>query len=286
MLQRLSRGLPHLRQYGPRLVSTLPSNQAQPGEEEVSATVKRIRAELATDKQKLKWRTPIGDRPEDWSSKLKLFSNNEQTSDFIVMMQRPIDISPSNVKEWWKNRGERIERHMQQFIPERHKILGAELAAAHFILYRGGAAKFHNDSRWHRATEEGEFNLPNKFDARFKVEALRCDNMTLYYEGLENIRSLGSLKFLSFHNVKTFDDWCLDRISGGGYPNLEVLDLSGTDITINGLSCLYRLPHLKLLILDDPKATLEMELASAMLEEAIPNLKIVGADAIHLSAES
>jgi len=264
------------------MASTLPTNQVQPGEEvEVSATVKRIRAELATDKQKLKWRTPIGDRPEDWSSKLKLFSNAEQTSDFIVMMQKPIDLSPRNIRQWWDNREERIERHMQQFVPERHKILGAELAAAHFILYRGGAAKFLNDSRWHRATEDGEFNLPNKFDPRYKVEALRCDNMVLYYEGLENLRCLDSLKFLSFHNVKTFDDWCLDRISGGGFTHLEVLDLSGTEITTNGLSCLYRLPQLKLLILDDPKETLELELATAMLEESMPALKIVGADVIH-----
>ncbi|KAH8300545.1 hypothetical protein KR018_012097 [Drosophila ironensis] len=278
MLQRLSRGF---RCCGPRLASSLPTNQPQDGEQEVSATVKRIRAELAADKQKLKWRTPIGDRPQDWNSKLKLFADSEQTSDFIVMMQRPLDLSPRSMREWWGKRQERIDRHMQQFIPERHKILGAELAAAHFILYRGGAVKFVNESRWHRANEDGEFNLPNKFDARFKVEALRCDNMALYYEGLENLRGLDSLKFLSFHNVKTFDDWCLDRVSGGGYSHLEVLDLSGTEVTIQGFSCLYRLPQLKLLILDDPKSSLEMELATAMLEEAMPSLKIVAANTIH-----
>ncbi|XP_033156895.1 distal membrane-arm assembly complex protein 2 [Drosophila mauritiana] len=283
MLQRVSRGLPSLRRCGLRSASTVPTNQAQPGEEEaeVSATVKRIRSELAADKQKLKWRTPIGDRPEDWNSKLKLFSNAEQTSDFIVMMQKPIDLSPRSIRQWWENREERIERHMQQFVPERHKILGAELAAAHFILYRGGAVKFINDTHWRRASKDGEFNLPNKFDPRYKVEALRCDNMELYYEGLENLRCLDSLKFLSFHNVESFDDWCLDRISGGGFPNLEVLDLSGTQITTNGLACLYRFPKLKLLILNDPKETLELELATVMLEESMPALKIVGADAIH-----
>ncbi|KAH8378805.1 hypothetical protein KR009_001432 [Drosophila setifemur] len=281
MLQRFSRGFPSWATCGVRLASTAPTNMPQLGEEEVNTTVQRIRAELATDKLKLNWRTPIGDRPQDWNSKLKLFSNSEQTSDFIVMMQKPLDLSPKSMRQWWAKRQERIERHMQQYIPERHKILGADLAAAHFILYRGGAAKFLNDSQWHRATEDGEFNLPNKFDPSYKVEALRCDNMNLYYEGLENLRSLGFLKFLSFHNVKSFDDWCLDRISGSGYSHLEVLDLSKTQITTNGLSCLYRLPKLKLLILDDPKANLEMELATAMLEEAMPGLKIVGAVSIH-----
>ncbi|ALC44786.1 CG4042, partial [Drosophila busckii] len=249
--------------------------------EDVSATVKRIRQELAEDKQQLQWRTPVGDRPEDWNSKLKAFSNTEQTSDFILMMQRPIDLSPKNMKQWWNKRQTKIERHMQQFIPERHKILGAELAAAHFILYRGGAAKFVNDPRWHRANEKGEFALPNKFDPSYKVEALRCDNMQLYYEGLENIRCLEQLKFLSFHNVQTFNDWCLDRVAGGQYPRLEVLDISGTEITHRGLSSLYRLAQLKLLIVNNPKESLEMELTCAMLESVIPQLKVVAADAIH-----
>lgn len=261
-----------------RCASTMPNNEP---DNEVSATVKRIRQELAQDKQQLKWRTPIGDRPEDWNSKLKLFSNSEQTSDFIVMMQRPIDLSPKNMKQWWGKRQERIERHMQQFIPERHKILGPELASAHFILYRGGAVKFLNDPTWHRASEDGEFNLPNKFNATYKVEAIRCDNMQLYYEGLENLRCLEHLKFLSFHNVKTFDDWCLDRVSGNEFPRLEVLDISGTNTTAKGLSCLYRLGLLKLLIIDDPKQTLEMELSAAMLEASMPGLKIVAANTIH-----
>ncbi|KAH8388905.1 hypothetical protein KR215_006171 [Drosophila sulfurigaster] len=261
-----------------RFAATLPNNTS---EAEVSATVKRIREELSQDKQQLRWRTPIGDRPQDWNSKLKLFSNSEQTSDFIVMMQRPIDLSPKTVKQWWHKRQETIERHMQQFIPERHKILGPELAAAHFILYRGGAAKFLNDPKWHRASAEGEFSLPNKYDTSFKLEALRCDNMQLYYEGLENLRCLEHLKFLSLHNIKTIDDWCLDRVSGSEFPRLEVLDISGTNITYNGLACLYRLSQLKLLILDDPKQSLEMELSAAMLEAALPALKIVAANTIH-----
>ncbi|EDW79072.1 uncharacterized protein Dwil_GK12325 [Drosophila willistoni] len=270
----------HLANRACRLLSThqQPSSSCQ---DELSSTVKRIREEMAADKQKLNWRKPIGDRPEDWNSKLKLFSDSEQTSDFIVMMQQPLDLSPSNLRNWWDKRKERIERHMQQFIPERHKILGPELAAAHFILYRGGAVKFTEGRRWHRATEDGEFSLPNKFSPDYKVEALRCDNMILYFEGLENLRCLDHLKFLSFHNVSTFDDFCLDRVSGSEYPRLEVLDLSGTRVTAEGLSCLYRLPSLKLLILNDPKENLEMELATAMLEVALAPLKIVASNVIH-----
>lgn len=110
---------------------------------------------------------------------------------------------------------------------------------------------------------------------------MRCDNMELYYEGLENIRELKSLKFLSFHNVETFDDWCLDRVSGSYYENLEILDLSGTQITENGLTSLYRLPTLKMLILDDPKKSIKYELTCAMLEEIIFDLKICKSSQIH-----
>ncbi|XP_036326563.1 distal membrane-arm assembly complex protein 2 isoform X2 [Rhagoletis pomonella] len=246
-----------------------------------SSTLDRIRAELIADKEKLKWRKPIGERPGDWNSKLKVFENSEQTSDYIIAMQKPINLGPRALKEWWRKRNERLEKHMQQYIPERHEILGPELAAAHFLLYRGGAVKFLNERGWMRANEDREFNLPKKYHPAFKVEALRCDNMTLYYEGLENLRNLEELKFLSLHNVPTFDDWCLDRVSGSGYTKLEVLDISGTSCTVNGLSCLYRIPTLKLLIVDDPKATLEYELAYSMLQEVIPNLKIVGASSIH-----
>lgn len=246
-----------------------------------SSTLDRIREELNADKDKLKWRKPIGERPGDWNSKLKVFDNSEQTSDYIIAMQKPINLEPSALKEWWRKRNERLEKFMQQYIPERHEILGPELAAAHFLLFRGGAVKFLHEKDWMRANDDGEFNLPKKYHPAFKVEALRCDNMTLYYEGLENLRYLEELKFLSMHNVPTFDDWCLDRVSGSGYPKLEVLDISGTSCTVNGLSCLYRIPTLKLLIVDDPKATLEYELACSMLQEAIPKLKIGSASSIH-----
>lgn len=245
-----------------------------------STVQKRIREELERDKQALKWRKS-NEESGDIDTKLKYFANHEQTSDYIIMMQKPINLNPKEWLEMWEKRKEKKERHMQQFMPERHEILGPDLATAHFILHRGGAVKFLNSKNWMRANENGEFKLPSTYHAQFKVEALRCDNMTLYYEGLENIRWLQDLKFISFHNVKTFDDWCLDRVSGSQCHKLEVLDISGTQCTARGLACLYRLNNLKLLIVDDPKDSLEYELTCSMLEEALPKLKIVDAASIH-----
>lgn len=240
-----------------------------------------IQKEIDEFNERTKWRTPIGDRPGDWNSKLKAFADMEQTSDFIVMMQKPIDLRPSAIKAWWERRKVRTERYLQQYVPERHQTLGNELAAAHFVIFRGGSVKFCHEKEWKEANDKGDYNLPTKFHPSYKVEALRCDYMTLYYEGLENIRCLPYLKFLSFHMVKTFDDWCLDRVSGSQFERLEVLDVSGTNITANGLQCLYRISSLKLLIVDDPQVNLEFELACAMLEIAMPKLKICPAKDIH-----
>lgn len=245
-----------------------------------SAVQKRIREELARDKLAMKWRKS-NEESGVIDTKLKLFANEEQTSDYIVMMQKPINLNPQSWLKFWEKKKEKEERHMQQFIPERHEILGPDLATAHFILHRGGAVKFVNSQAWMKADEDGGFKLPTTYNAKFKLEAIKCDNMKLYYEGLENIRWLQNLKFLSFHNVKTFDDWCLDRVSGSQCQKLEVLDISGTNCTSRGLSCIYRLNNLKLLIVDDPKCSLEYELTCSMLEETLPKLKIVDAASIH-----
>ncbi|XP_037933864.1 distal membrane-arm assembly complex protein 2 [Teleopsis dalmanni] len=242
------------------------------------SNIERLKRELETDKVALKWRTPVGEDPKDWTSKMALFSNKESNSDFIIMMQNPINWTPKAIKAWWQKRNVFVERHMQQYVPLRHEILGSDLAVAHFILFRGGTVKFTHSPNWMRANKDQEFDLPNKFDPLYKIEALRCDNMTLYYEGLENIRCLNSLKLLSFRNVKTFDDWCLDRVSGGIYPQLETLDISGTQITARGLSCLYRLSSLKLLIVSNRNESIEFELTCAMLEEALPNITIANSD--------
>lgn len=130
--------------------------------------------------------------------------------------------------------------------------------------------------QWFSANKKLEFEFPNMYDEAYQLEAIRCDGMELYYEGLENIRRLKNLKSLSFRNVKTFDDWCLDRVSGSQLTALEILDLTGTSITERGLCALYRIPTLKMLIVDDPKKSDSFELHCLVLEETIPLLKVVG----------
>lgn len=242
---------------------------------------KPVKKHIEEDKARLQWRQPIADRPNEWYSKFKLFAPEKDTnSTLITMFQQPFNLTPSGIKGWYKRKQETVERHMQSFIPERNEILGNDLAAAHFIVHRGGSIKFLHQKDWVKMDENDEYKLPNKFDEKYKVEAIKCDNMLLYYEGLENIRRLKSLKFLSFNNVEQFDDWYLDRVSGLELDALEVLDLSGTQITENGLQALYRVRSLKLLIFDGTTRSKAMELVCAMLEELFPLLKIVEGNTI------
>lgn len=193
------------------------------------------------------------------------------------MLVQPIDLHPRAIKKWWQEYKVRKERFLQQFIPERHEILGNDLAAAHFLLFRKGKVKFCGHSEWLEMNSEEDVKvpLPNKYNPHYELEAIKCDGMELYYEGLENLRRLKKLLYLSFKDVKTFDDWCLDRVSGSEYEKLEVLDISGTSVSANGLQALYRITSLKKLVVshpdkDDPKWNLTI----AMLQEILPNLEI------------
>lgn len=97
---------------------------------------------LDKDKEKLRWRTPLNENTREWQSKFSLFAPKKtEDVDTIMWFQRPIDLSVSG----WKKRREAkrvtLEIFMQQYIPERHQILGSDLAAAHFVVHRGGSVK-------------------------------------------------------------------------------------------------------------------------------------------------
>lgn len=127
------------------------------------------------------------------------------------------------------------------------------------------------------------YDLPRFNEVDWKIDAIKCDEMTLYYEGLENIRRLNHLKFMSFINVKDFDDWSLDRVCGSEFPLLQVLDLTGTNITSNGLAAIHKVPSLRLLILNDIKRSTEFELACLQIEVVMPKLKIQDSSEVHIT---
>ncbi|CAG9855724.1 unnamed protein product [Phyllotreta striolata] len=206
---------------------------------------------------------------------LKLFHTEKSQRSVMQQLQAPIDFTPSGIRNWWARKKDEHEIISQSYLPQRNQMLGNELAAAHFIVHRGGAVKFYNDAGWIKADENNNYVLPRHFQDDRILEAIDCTNMKLMYEGLVNLADLQDVKWLSLNGCENIDDWCLDRISNLFSHSLIYLDLRNcTNITSRGLATLYRLDHLKTLYLDDFYKSTIFELTCLLLQEAKPDLEI------------
>lgn len=103
----------------------------------------KFEKKLAESKIKLKWRTPYNERENEWYSKFKTFApDKNENTDIIAFLQQPIDLSFKAMQDRKERKRVSTEKFMQQFITERHEILGNDLAAAHFLVHRGGSVKY------------------------------------------------------------------------------------------------------------------------------------------------
>ena len=73
-----------------------------------------------------------------------------------------------------------------RFVDQRHRMLGANLATAHFVLARGGAIKFVDMDTWVTKYKGGEITLPKFFTDGYFVEAIDCTGTEMMYESLDN----------------------------------------------------------------------------------------------------
>lgn len=124
--------------------------------------------------------------------------------------------------------------------------------------------------------------MPNAFKSEYLIDAIKCEGMDdLVYEGLQNFRRLNRLIYLSFRKVKNFDDWCLDRICGEQFELLKIIDISGTNVSANGLIAIPKLPALEAIVLDLSNRSIEFQLACSLLQEVRPELKILDSADVH-----
>ncbi|CAG9768525.1 unnamed protein product [Ceutorhynchus assimilis] len=221
-------------------------------------------------KEDLEWRSRPNVRYYDF---LRTFYKEDNNVTTLTWLQQPIDFSPSSIKKWWHRKKEFEDTFLQQYIEERHNILGPELACAHFIVFRGGAVKFHNDNKWIKAVN-GEYVLPTKYQKNMYLQAIDCSNMSLRYEGLDNLRDLNNVEWLSFKNCKHIDDFCMDVVSNIFSHSLRYLDLRDCmGVTERGLGAVYKMPELNILYLDDLLKDTRYELTCLLLEEL--NTKLI-----------
>lgn len=191
---------------------------------------------------------------------------------FPTSAPKETDFSLGTIMKWYRHHKVQFTKTSQEFVPERHEILGADLATAHFLIHRGGRVKFRGNSYWTEQDEKGRYQLPNSYDPSYILEAVDVNGYDMYYEGLSNLCGLVKLKWLSLKDCKNIDDWGLDKISAE-FPKLEHLDISGCEkITERGLECLYRMASLKKLIVTDHHNSVAFKLSCFMLEDCMPGL--------------
>ncbi|XP_023019946.1 distal membrane arm assembly component 2 [Leptinotarsa decemlineata] len=252
------------------------SDTEDPGK---ALVVKDLRSKLkesnSVTSDQMQWRTSWHQEQGEHYSFLRTFYKESNNRSLLQKIQSPIDFSPSGIKKWWGKKVDEYEIISQSYIPERHQILGNELAAAHFIVYRGGAVKFFNEDKWIKANEYKEYSLPRHYQTDKYLQAIDCSNMNLRYEGLVNIRGLKKVEWLSLNGCDNMDDWCLDTISNIFSHSLLYLDLRNCPkITYRGIGALYKMQNLKILYLDDFLKSTVYELTCLMLQEVNPDLDI------------
>lgn len=223
------------------------------------------------------WRKPWSQREGEWYSKFSLFAPEKGGSpDVIRILQSKINFSPHAFRKWMRKVKREAEILDMRYIPERHKILGSNLAAAHFLVHRGAAVRFVGSSEWIKRQGD-EYNLPNKYNPDYIVEAIDASDMKIHYEGFQNMTNLSSLQWLSLQNCVEVDDWCLDRISGEYQSSLEYLDISNCmQVSHRGISSLYRMSKLRTLKVHNIASSQMFQLTCLMLEDIHPHLNIEG----------
>lgn len=237
----------------------------------ITSSAKPVEIETDTSKYRTLWHQNEG----EYFSILRAFYSSESNAPLLKALQTPINLRPSAVKAWWKRKMQERTIAMQEYLPARSETLGSELAAAHFIVYRGGAVKFYGENRWIKADDFGNYSLPAHFDGTKVLEAIDCSKMEIYYEGLSNLRNLKRLQWLSFQDCETIDDWCLDRISYLFRDSVVYLDLRECpNYTFRGLGALYKMNNLKILYVDDIQVNRSFEMTCLMLQDINPSLDI------------
>ncbi|XP_059162272.1 distal membrane-arm assembly complex protein 2-like [Physella acuta] len=167
-------------------------------------------------------------------------------------------------------------RKEQKLQANRVEALGYDLSAAHFVVSQGGAVKFLGREAWYVRNKQGKSTLPNISVKGLYIEAIDFHNVAITQEAFENLDKLSQIRYMKFDNCQFFDDWCLARLYCLS-ETLEFLDIRNcSEVTDRGLSCLHSLKNLQCLKLSNLKKVQHIGLITLLLEEALPNLTVLG----------
>ena len=155
--------------------------------------------------------------------------------------------------------------------------MGADLAAAHFLVHRGGAVKFLGEDKWYKQDKKRKYTLPGVKVPGMYIEGIDASGTELLFEGFDNLYDLKHVRMLRLAGCKYIDDWTLGRIGSIFPDSLEMLDLSGCHrISAKGLRGLHSLKKLTYLRLEGLEHIPNLAKSILLLEESIPGLTVLG----------
>lgn len=98
-----------------------------------------IEQRIEESKKRLQWRKPYPERVAILTEGLRLLAP-ERTRHFFEIIQRPLD--RGSITKTIEFKRYELMAQDQRFLNDRHRILGNELAAAHFLVARGGQVRY------------------------------------------------------------------------------------------------------------------------------------------------
>ncbi|CAB3403453.1 unnamed protein product [Caenorhabditis bovis] len=224
------------------------------------------------------------EKPEDLAPKKARADQTRKDTGALPMelltwhtQMRYVDHSIDNIRRHRRYTNFQHMQYDQRVNPERLLFLGADLAAAHFLVHRGAAVKFVGDDAWYKKDKNNRYSLPGRKVENLFIEAIDASGTEIMFEGLENLENLQKLRLLRLADCEYIDDWAMSRI-GGLMPNLEMLDVSGCQrISSKGLMGLKNLKKLKYLRVEGIQAK-DIGKAALILEQTLPHLEVLGVD--------
>lgn len=102
-----------------------------------------IEHKINESKKKMVWRQPF-EKPFSIATEiLGIFATERQKAAHLQRITKPLrlDMTVKTFLKEHESRRSEMEAMLQSFIPERHSILGNNLAAAHFLVHRGAEVR-------------------------------------------------------------------------------------------------------------------------------------------------
>ncbi|ELV12203.1 ATP synthase subunit s-like protein [Tupaia chinensis] len=151
---------------------------------------------------------------------------------------------------------------------------GPDIAGAFFVLKQGGAVKFQ-DKEWIRPNRKGHFSREFFKFQEVPVEAIDASGCAINYQGLDNLCDALRAAPDPVAAVLPPCGRLVYRLAG----SLQELSLAGCPrVSERGLACLHHLQNLRRLDISDLPAVSNPGLTLILVEEMLPNCKVLGAD--------